>query len=194
MAYGGKNNVTKQVVIYVKEHQYMSNQELNRNIRMLYGCNFADSTYDRIRNGEYDAKFNLINRSTGYGNHATNGSVRRNSGYSKNQGWNSMVYDEIDDEIAEETGYEECQIWNEKTQTWELDDNDIYGSRENSSKRTTSSGNPKKISGTNYLIAFCTGGLGIYGLFHGAIPFQNWGGFVIAVILIIIAIGSLLGK
>ena len=189
MAYGGKNNVTKQVVIYVKEHQYMSNQELNQNIRMLYGCTYADSTYERIRNGEYDAKFNLTNPSSGYENPPTKGRVNCNTGYSVNQRRNRMFYDEIDDE----RDFDKSVIWNEKTQTRKLDDN-IYGSREDSTKRTTSSGNSKKISGTNYLIAFCTGGLGIYGLFHGATPFHNLGGFVIAVILIIIAIGCLSGE
>ena len=57
MAYGGRCDVTKQVVIYVKKHYYLSNQELDRNIQKLYGCTYADSTYDRIRSGEYDKKF-----------------------------------------------------------------------------------------------------------------------------------------
>ena len=59
MAYAGRCDVTKQIVMYVKEHRYMSNQELDRNIQRLYGCTYADSTYNKIRNGEYDAKFNL---------------------------------------------------------------------------------------------------------------------------------------
>lgn len=70
----------------------------------------------------------------------------------------------------------------------------VFDNRGNKPQSRKSSGNSKEISGTNYLIAFCTGGLGIYGLFHGATPFHNFGAFVIALILIIIAIGSLSGE
>lgn len=89
MAYGGRCDVTKQVVIYVKEHYYLSNQELDRNIQKLYGCIYADD-----------------------------------------------------------------------------------------------SDTPNKISGAKIFIAACMGGLGIYGLFHGANPIHNFGGFVIALLLI----------
>lgn len=66
MAYGGKCDVTKSVVFYVKNHPYLSNAELDRDIRAKFGCTYADSTYERIRNGAYDAKFNLTNYSSGY--------------------------------------------------------------------------------------------------------------------------------
>ena len=177
MAYAGRCDVTKQIVMYVKEHRYMSNQGLDRNIQRLYGCTYADSTYNKIRNGEYDAKFNLTNHSS----------------YSSNQGWNSTLYDEIDDEDSD---YENSISWNRKIQTKERDyaGGNKLGNRESYSKGTTSSDNSKKVSGSNYLIAFCSGGIGIYGLFHGATPFQNFGAFVVALILIAIAIAHLSGE
>lgn len=144
MAYGGRCDVTKQVAIYVKEHYYLSNQELDRNIQKLYGCTYADSTYDRIRSGEYDKKFKL-----------NNVSMQQESA--------SMYNRCMQDTDAVE-----------KSNTSHI----------NASQSTDDSDTPNKISGAKIFIAACMGGLGIYGLFHGANPIHNFGGFVIALLLI----------
>lgn len=163
MAYGGKHNVTKQVVIYVKKNQHMSNRQLDINVRRLFGYTYADSTYDRIKRGEYDRKFFADTNS------------------------DSFQYENRDDDWDDnnfEPYYEE----------------DVYPAHSSDIKKsvtqqkTNHSGTSKKLSGGNYFAAFCLGGLGIYGLFHGATPMDNPGAFVIAVLLIGAGISCLSGK
>ena len=166
MAYGGKHDVTKQVVLYVKKNRYMSNQELNRNIRRLFGCTYADSTYDRIKNGEYDRKFNINPKPL-----------------QRNQTSSYVDYDdwyETDESYLDETGDDVTYPYDEELFS------DYNSSMQNnrSYHKTEHSGTSKKPSGANYFAAFCLGGLGIYGLFHGANPIHNFGGFVIALLLI----------
>lgn len=62
-----------------------------------------------------------------------------------------------------------------------------------SGQKKEHSNTSKKPSGASYFAAFCLGGLGIYGLFHGANTIHNFGGFVIALLLIWAAIACISG-
>lgn len=170
MAYGGKNDVTKQVVLYVKKNRHMSNQELDRNILRLYGCTYADSTYDRIRKGEYDRKFNINTKAS-----------RRN---------HTSLYTDYDDEsYFYETDDDEDNFYDEELYT----DYNFCMQNNRSGQKKEHSNTLEKPSEASYFAAFCLGGLGIYGLFHGANPIHNFGGFVIALLLIWAAIACISG-
>lgn len=160
MAYGGRYDVTKQVVLYVKKNRNMSNQDLDRNIRKLFGCTYADSTYDRIKKGEYDKKFNL-NIESPQRNHTSSHAY-----YSGYNGHNGRYEDDENYHMQSNRPYHETK---EHT------------------------GTSKKPTAKNYFAAFCLGGLGIYGLFHGANPIHNFGGFVVALLLIGAALACISG-
>lgn len=63
MAYAGRNDVTRDVCIYVKEHSNMSNAMLRERIKWEFNKEYALSTIQRIREGAYDEKFSLSYRS-----------------------------------------------------------------------------------------------------------------------------------
>lgn len=178
MAYGGRANVTKEIVVFVKANRHVSNYELNQRIQSRFGCSFADSTYDRIRNGEYDRKFNLNNENNDYSaqyySRPKRKSVKYNTYYNNTNIYGSQRQSSVRNSYSDNS-----------YNTGNSSSNSSYKDNDNSSA---------PISGKRYLAAFCTGGLGIYGLFHGATPLGNPGAFIIAVGLIFIGIICLSGK
>ncbi len=58
MAFNGRNNVTQEVVDFVKENEdYYTDSELKEEVLSQLGLDYAESTFARIRNGAYDKKF-----------------------------------------------------------------------------------------------------------------------------------------
>ena len=57
MAYGGRCDVTKQVAIYVKEHYYLSNQKLDRNIQKIYVGEHVDKERKTDESNLYNRRY-----------------------------------------------------------------------------------------------------------------------------------------
>ena len=81
MAYAGRDNVTKEVCLYVKRNKAVSNFILQEEINKRFGKSYAESTIASIKAGKYDEKFELNNMNSKI--------ERRNYYYPKEIGYES---------------------------------------------------------------------------------------------------------